>query len=869
MKKRAVSFMLAILLLLSLTPRAGAASSSAFGSASALYTLGLFKGTGTNSDGTPIYELDRAPTRAEAAVMLVRMLGKENEAKQSGHGHPFKDVEDWARPYVGYAYSSGLSNGTSETSYGSSETISASQFITLVLRALGYSSGSDFSWDKSYLFSDSIGLTDGSYNAGSAFTRGDAAIVLYAALSQKLKGSSRTLLGSLYDNGSVSEEAVKSVGLERLLESSSGPASELSAEQIYAKCAPAVFYIEVYDSAGKLINIGSGFFINSSGTAVTNYHVIDKAHSASVKTVDGKTYNVLGLYGTDEANDLAILKIDGSDFRYLETANSDAVKTGATVYAIGNPKGLESTISQGIVSYINRKIGNMTFIQTTAPFSSGSSGGALIDTYGRAIGVTTLTTSSGQNLNLAIPINMIKALPQSSVSPFETGGSDSGPAGSETPYARCSSVPDFGAFIGVPLFSSSSKTGDDYVAYYYNYKYSATMAVNANALSDYCNLLKKWGFKFSESYTSSTSTLSGNIYKKGGIEVMVATQTSESGTRYVCIYLILEKASAASYPKKETPYAENAAVPDFGAYFGVDVSYDNSTKGSASFLYKKSAVDAVSTSALTEYVSVLKKWGFKFSENYTSQFGSGTRFTNGSLTISVFGFKIDGANCIGISFSKDASSGSVSYPKTESGYYYDSLAPDFGAYFGVNIFNDLSNGNVYSLIYRVSDLPVSPADAVSEYVELLKKWGFSYQNRSDSYGDYYAKGSHFVVVGAGTYDGVTSIRITMVRSSRGYSFYTSVPDFGYYFGVESVYKSVGYTSAYLYYSVSEVDAADPKALETYYSLLESKGFKYVSEYAPTSLSHGKCYSNGKALVYAGLLVENSMTVYFVKIAPSS
>jgi hypothetical protein len=102
--------------------------------------LGLFKGTSTNFDGSPTFDLDRAPTRCEAAVMLVRLLGMESNALKWNYSHPFKDVESWARPYVGHL----LSNCTSDTTYGSNDSITTSQFITLVLRALGYISGTDF-----------------------------------------------------------------------------------------------------------------------------------------------------------------------------------------------------------------------------------------------------------------------------------------------------------------------------------------------------------------------------------------------------------------------------------------------------------------------------------------------------------------------------------------------------------------------------------------------------------------------------------------------------------------------------------------------------------------------------------------------------
>ncbi len=99
--KRYVSLLLSLTLLLSCTPISHAASEEAVQAAQSLYELGLFNGTGTNPDGTPTFDLDRAPTRQEAIIMLVRLLGKEEEAKAGTWETPFTDVDNWAKPYVG------------------------------------------------------------------------------------------------------------------------------------------------------------------------------------------------------------------------------------------------------------------------------------------------------------------------------------------------------------------------------------------------------------------------------------------------------------------------------------------------------------------------------------------------------------------------------------------------------------------------------------------------------------------------------------------------------------------------------------------------------------------------------------------------
>lgn len=773
--------MLIFAILFSFAAPVYAAGSSAYGCASSLYTLGLFKGTGSNSDGTPIFALDRAPTRAEAAVMLVRMLGKENEAKNGAYRHPFQDVEDWASPYVGYAYSKGLSNGTTDSTYGGEDTISAPQFITLVLRALGYSSGKDFDWETSHKFSDSIGLTDGSYSSDSLFTRGDTAIIMSGALSQKIKGTGTTLLASLYKNGAVTLEAVKSVGLSSLITVSTA-VNELTAAQIYEKCSPAVFFIAVYDSNGNALATGSGFFIDSNGTAVTNFHVIEKAYYAKVKTIDGKIMNVLGVYSVDTVNDLAIIKVDGSGFSYLETADSDKLVTGATVYAIGNPKGLESTLSQGLISHMNRKINGVNFIQTSAQISAGSSGGALIDVYGRVVGITTGQFRDGQNLNLAVPINQTLGMARTNYADISSVSFSKTYPGKEQPYSVSTKAPDFGAYFGLTPYATDKGAGKSSVSYYYYYKSADVAAIDPNAISDYGTLLIKWGLSYTGDYNSEDGKLQGFLYSDGkNLEIFIGVDSSSSTDKYVTVAVRLYSSASSS--------------------------------GSGSS-------------------------------------GSGSSGSDSSGSGS------------------SAPSDSSNYPKTQSGYYYNSLVPDFGAYLGSNIYMDLSSNGVYALCYKTSSLPVSGTQAVKDYVDLLKSWGYKYQNNSDTSGDYYAFRSHLVVIGIGTYGGEECVRVYFKRFAYSYSFCKYVPDFGFLMGVKSAYTSVSYTTGYAIYSVSEVDAVEPNALDLYYEVLGNSGFHFVSDYYPNSQSYGKYYSNGSYLVFAGLVNENGMTVYKVSISAS-
>lgn len=207
--KKTVLLALILALVCGLPQAVSAAGGEAVKAADALNALGLFSGTGTDANGKPIYDLDRAPTRAEAVTMLVRLLGKAEEAKEGTWSTPFTDVEEWAKPYVGYAYANQLTSGTGATTFGGASAMTATQYLTLVLRALGYESGKDFQWDKAWELSDRIGMTDGEYATGNAaFFRGDVAEISVHSLSSKSKDSDVTLFHRLKDEGAIPKEAV-------------------------------------------------------------------------------------------------------------------------------------------------------------------------------------------------------------------------------------------------------------------------------------------------------------------------------------------------------------------------------------------------------------------------------------------------------------------------------------------------------------------------------------------------------------------------------------------------------------------------------------------------------------------------------------
>lgn len=165
---------------------------------------------------------------------------------------------------------------------------------------------------------------------------------------------------------------------------------------------------------------GSGFIITEDGYIVTNYHVIDGANKVKVTTYDNTSYDA-EIVGSDESNDIAVLKIDATGLEAVTLGDSEALSVGDNVVAIGNPLGeLTFTLTSGVVSAMDRQITTsnsvmMNLIQTDCAINSGNSGGALFNMYGEVVGVTNAKYSSNSsteasidNIGFAIPINTVK-----------------------------------------------------------------------------------------------------------------------------------------------------------------------------------------------------------------------------------------------------------------------------------------------------------------------------------------------------------------------------------------------------------------------------------------------------------------------------
>lgn len=190
----------AILMVMALTlcvtlPAHAAAPAEAETKAAALKQLSLFRGVSETD-----FALDRAPTRVEAMVMLIRAMGKESEALSVGGTHPFTDVPAWADKYIGYAYEKGLTKGVSETSFGTGDADS-DMYLTFMLRALGYSdTAGDFAWNAPDTLARAVGILPEGINTKS-FLRADVALVSWVALEADLKGGQPRLAKKLMADG--------------------------------------------------------------------------------------------------------------------------------------------------------------------------------------------------------------------------------------------------------------------------------------------------------------------------------------------------------------------------------------------------------------------------------------------------------------------------------------------------------------------------------------------------------------------------------------------------------------------------------------------------------------------------------------------
>lgn len=411
MKKRVLAFLCALLLLTGAVPFAAAQEGETLRAADALHTLGLINGTGASG-----YALESPATRAQAAVLLVRLAGAQQDAAADNWFSGYRDVPAWASRAVHYAVHQGWidSPASAGLDFHPDTAITADEWFTFLLRMLGYDDDAgDFSPDSAALFAQHIGLTP---QASTGFlSRGQLFVLLESALSFSYKDGSATVISRLIDRGIVSRAAANALGFLSPV---------LTARQVAERYTAAAFHLDVYtrqielDIDMPMVN-ASGFFISADGLAVTNYHTIEDSVHAVATLSTGEVYPVQRVLYYDPDADIAVIQISKtsrsghvtSAFAHLDIAPSGTrdVRPGDPVYTLSDPLGMGLAVSSGIISATNRDVERYSVpcLMSTADISQGSSGGALLNALGQVIGVTSGAYTYGNSMYLAVPIDPV------------------------------------------------------------------------------------------------------------------------------------------------------------------------------------------------------------------------------------------------------------------------------------------------------------------------------------------------------------------------------------------------------------------------------------------------------------------------------
>jgi hypothetical protein len=190
-------------------------------------------------------------------------------------------------------------------------------------------------------------------------------------------------------------------------------AQESTAARVARENLPSVVTLIAVDDRDQPLALGSGFFITRDGVVVTNAHVVGGAAKVLLRW-RGQSGTALKIVNFSRKHDLVTLQTSFTTTPPVLLGDSEAVSVGQDVVVLGNPHGLEGTVSTGIVGGL-RTLNNTRFLQITAPISPGSSGGPVFDAQGRVVGIATATSAKGQNLNFALPINLLRELPPATV----------------------------------------------------------------------------------------------------------------------------------------------------------------------------------------------------------------------------------------------------------------------------------------------------------------------------------------------------------------------------------------------------------------------------------------------------------------------
>ena len=448
-----------------------------------------------------------------AAVLAIGTLpsafaGYENFTAQASYTPgQFTDVAEsaWYAENVRTAYEYGLINGQSATTFAPDSQLTVAEAVKLAasLHSIYHTGSADFTpstpWYQTYVdyaLQNGI-LTAARSDYNSPASRAVFASVLAAALPEEALSAINTVADGAIPDVSMSTSYADEVYLlyragvltgdstgrflpDNTIKRSEAAAivtrmadpslrqsitltdtqAELTADEIYARCIPAVFKLYSYNARGDLLSMGSGVIISANGDAVTCGHIVNGVSRLVAEMSDGVKREV-SVYDLDAQADIAYIRVVGSSMAYLETAAQ--VQTGETVYALGYPGGGAARVTAGTVTNPANTDYLTPLIQSTASVISGNSGGALVNSRGELVGIT-VSSQSGGTPSFSVPIAALDSMDgATAVSPAEYTRTHQPDA--SLCYSGQYPVPDFGKVADVPLLASTRDRGT--TCYYY------------------------------------------------------------------------------------------------------------------------------------------------------------------------------------------------------------------------------------------------------------------------------------------------------------------------------------------------------------------------------------------------------------------
>jgi len=271
---------------------------------------------------------------------------------------------------------------------------------------------------------------------------------------------------------------------------------ELTSEEITEKCMPAVIKIRTYDKNGNQLGLGSGVIMSADGLAATCAHVINGITKAVAELSDGTQYDVR-IYDMDVTSDIALIRVVGTDLPYIE--RTEGVQNGDKVYALGYPGGSTGRVTGGNVLNVNNTEFMTPRVETSTMVYSGNSGGALVDSFGKLVGIVSSSEERGTP-SFSVPMSLLDLLDHSNEMSLEDYVKSHRPDAQRC-YAGLYPVPDFGKELGVPLLYSTHSGGQ----FSFFYRKDDTSYDTTQAVLTYNNALNQNTFYLfqGDSFTSS------------------------------------------------------------------------------------------------------------------------------------------------------------------------------------------------------------------------------------------------------------------------------------------------------------------------------------------------------------------------------